>query len=71
MKKKLTNENKIALLTLWSTNVDSRTNEYYYVSAQISKEELMQLAFEQLNILIQVESVDSLLSKITFIDILN
>lgn len=63
----LNNANKKALLLDWKNSTANRTNELYFISEDINEKEVIEACFAA-KILIKIETVDAILSKITFVD---
>lgn len=63
----LNNNNKVQILLDWKNNTANRANELFFITEDINSKELMEFCFER-KILIHFETIDTVISKITFID---
>lgn len=67
--RRVTNQNINQLLQDWVQNTTNRVDILYFVTSEIPIANVETNAFGR-NLLIRVEAVDNVLSKITFVDIL-
>ena len=68
--RKLTNTNKVSLLQDWAQNATNRGDFLYFITEQLNPRELEEQAFNR-GLLIRIDQVDGLVSKITFVDLLS
>jgi len=68
---KMTSSNFDDILQDMADNIgDSRTNNYYFSPSELNENSIRQLAWEK-NILLTINSIDSFIQKVIYLDKLN
>ncbi len=67
--RKLTNANKVAILTDWLNSPTNRGDVLYYILTEIGSVELQNNCFYR-GLLISVTPFDEFVGKVTFVDVL-